>query len=153
MLKDSGRLADAESVYRSALAERPDEADIHLQLAHCLKLQGRTAAALEAYGQAAGLAEHTIIRLQYANMLRDLGRLAESELVYRSALAEKPDDSDIHLELGHCLKLQGRRQAALDAYGRAAGLAPFSIAPKRELFLMGQRQNQEYLASRRPPES
>jgi O-antigen biosynthesis protein len=145
MLKDSGRLADAESVYRSALAERPDEADIHLQLAHCLKLQGRTAAALEAYGQAAGFAEHTIIRLQYANMLRDLGRLAESELVYRSALAEKPDDSDIHLELGHCLKLQGRRQAALDAYGRAAGLAPFSIAPKRELFLMGQRQNQEYL--------
>jgi GT2 family glycosyltransferase/Tfp pilus assembly protein PilF len=145
MLKDSGRLAEAESVYRSALAERPDEADIYLQLAHCLKLQGRTAAALEAYGQAAGLAEHTIIRLQYANMLRDLGRLAEAEFVYRSALAEKPDDSNIHLELGHCLKLQGRRQAALDAYGRAAGLAPLSIAPKRELFLMGQRQNQEYL--------
>jgi GT2 family glycosyltransferase/Tfp pilus assembly protein PilF len=145
MLKDSGRLDEAEAAYRSALVEKSDDTDIHLQLGHCLKLQGRTAAALEAYGQAAGLAEQTTLRVQYANLLQDSGKLAEAELVYRSALAEKPDDSDIHLQLGHCLKSQGRRQAALDAYGRAAGLAPFSIESRRELFLMGQRQTQESL--------
>jgi GT2 family glycosyltransferase len=78
-------------------------------------------------------------------MLKDSGRLAEAESVYRAALTEKPDEADIHLQLGHCLKLQGRRQAALAAYGQAARLAPFSIGPKRELFLMGQRQNQESL--------
>jgi GT2 family glycosyltransferase/tetratricopeptide (TPR) repeat protein len=145
MLKDSGRLAEAESVYRAALTEKADDADIHLQLGHCLKLQGRTAAAVEAYGEAAKLTEQATIRLQYANMLRASGNLPEAELAYRSALAVRPDDSNIHLQLGHCLKLQGRRQAALEAYGQAAELTPFSIEPKRELFLMGQRQNQESL--------
>jgi len=145
MLKDSGRLAEAESVYRAALSEKPDEADIHLQLGHCLKLQGRSGAALEAYGKAVELTEQAAIRVQYANMLRDSGSLAEAELAYRSALAARPDDSDTHLQLGHCLTWQGRRQAALEAYGQAARLAPFSIEPKRELFLMGQSQNQESL--------
>jgi GT2 family glycosyltransferase/tetratricopeptide (TPR) repeat protein len=145
MLKDSGQLDESEVAYRSALAEKPDDEDIHLQLGHCLTLQGRTAAALEAYGRAAALTEHTTLRVQYAKLLRDSGRLAEAELVYRSALAETPDDPDIHLQLAHCLKSQGRRQAALDAYRQAARLAPFSIEPQRELFLMGQRQTQESL--------
>ena len=140
-----------KSVYRSALAEQPEDADIHLQLGHCLKLQGKHKAALEAYGWAARLShfstapQRTEIRRQYANMLRDAGQLAEAESVYRSALAEQPEDADIQLQLGHCLNLQGRRAAALETYGRAAELAPFSTAPLRELFRMGQRQNQEYL--------
>jgi tetratricopeptide (TPR) repeat protein len=145
MLKDSGQLDEAKSAYRSALVEKSDDPDIHLQLGRCLRLQGRAAAALEAYGQAARLAENTMMRVQYANLLRDSGRLAEAELIYRSALAEKPDDWDVHLQLGHCLKSQGRRQAALDAYSRAAELAPFSVESQRELFLMGQRQTQESL--------
>src|SRR5260370_23778186 len=85
------------------------------------------------------------IRVQYGNMLKDAGRLAEAESAYRSALGEKPDNADIHLQLGHCLKLQGRRTAALAAYERAAKLTPFSIAPHHELCHMGQRRNQEYL--------
>jgi GT2 family glycosyltransferase/tetratricopeptide (TPR) repeat protein len=87
----------------------------------------------------------TDIRVQYGNMLKDAGRLAEAESAYRSALAEKPEEAGIHLQLGHCLKLQGRRTAALAAYERAAQLAPFSIAPQHELFHMGQRRTQEYL--------
>jgi GT2 family glycosyltransferase/Tfp pilus assembly protein PilF len=145
MLKDSGQLDEAEAAYRSALAEKPNDADIHLQLGNCLKLQDRIAAALEAYGHAARLAEDATIRVEYANLLRNSGRLAEAESVYRSVLAAKPDDSDLHLQLGHCLKLQGRRQAAFDAYARAAGLAPFSVESQRELFLMEQRQAQAAL--------
>jgi O-antigen biosynthesis protein len=106
----------------------------------------RYADAAEAYRAVLALApQRNDIRVQYGNMLKDSGQLAEAEAVYHFALAEKPDDPDIHLQLGHCLKLQGRRQAALDAYGQAAGLAPFAIAPQRELFLLGQRRNQEYL--------
>jgi GT2 family glycosyltransferase/tetratricopeptide (TPR) repeat protein len=102
--------------------------------------------AADAYRAALALAPlRTDIRMQYGNMLKDAGRLAEAELAYRSALGEKPDDADIHLQLGHCLKLQSRRTAALAAYERAAQLAPFSIAPQHELFHMGQRRSQEYL--------
>jgi GT2 family glycosyltransferase len=64
MLKDSGQLAEAESVYRSALAERPDDADILLQLGHCLKLQGRRPAALEAYLRASTSADIGQLRTQ-----------------------------------------------------------------------------------------
>jgi len=38
------------------------------------------------------------------------------------------------LQLGHCLKLQGRRTAALAAYERAAKLAPFSMRPGTSFF-------------------
>jgi O-antigen biosynthesis protein len=71
--------------------------------------------------------------------------LAEVEAAYRFALAERPEDADIHLQLGHVRKLQDRHAAALDSYGDAARLEPSSITPQRELFQMGQRRNQEYL--------
>jgi GT2 family glycosyltransferase/tetratricopeptide (TPR) repeat protein len=145
MLKDSKQLDAAEEAYRIALNEKSNDPDIHLQLGHCLKLQGKKAAALEAYGEAARLGGQTALRLQYADMLRESERFAEAEMVYQSVLADQPDDWHVSLQLGHCLKSLGRWQAALDAYRRAAGLAPFSPAPQRELFLMGQRQTQESL--------
>jgi tetratricopeptide (TPR) repeat protein/GT2 family glycosyltransferase len=170
MLKDAGRFAEAESNYRLAASEKPDDADIHLQLGHVLKLQSKRTAALEAYGRAAELApfwlapqeelvnlgEHTYralaagsfrsdIRVRYANMLKDTGRFAEAESNYRLAASEKPDDADIHLQLGHVLKLQGKSTAALEAYGWAAKLAPLWLAPQEELFKLGERSNQEAL--------
>jgi O-antigen biosynthesis protein len=71
--------------------------------------------------------------------------LAMVEAAYQFALAERPDDADLHLQLGHVRKLLNRHAAALASYGHSASLAPFSIAPQRELFHMGQRRNQEYL--------
>src|SRR6266478_2578076 len=104
------------------------------------------ARAAEAYGAAVALAPtRTDIRVQYANMLKDAGRLGEAEAAYRSALAQAPDDADIHLQLGHALKLQGRRAAALECYRRSAELAPFMVAPQRELFAAGERADQERL--------
>jgi tetratricopeptide (TPR) repeat protein len=44
-LKESGRLAEAETAYRTAIAQDPSSGDAHLQLGHVLKLQGRTAEA------------------------------------------------------------------------------------------------------------
>jgi GT2 family glycosyltransferase len=78
-------------------------------------------------------------------MLKDAERLAEAEANYRLATSEKPDDADIHLQLGHALKLQGKRAAAAEAYRRAANLAPFWLAPKQELFHLGDQSSQEAL--------
>jgi len=72
-------------------------------------------------------------------MLKDSGRLAEAESVYRSALAERPDDTDIHLQLGHCLKLQGRRPAALEEYLRACTWAHIGQPRNQEYFLEAQK--------------
>lgn len=104
------------------------------------------ARAAAAYGAAVALAPtRTDIRVQYGNMLKDAGNLGEAEATYRIALAQAPQDADIHLQLGHVLKLQGRRGAALECYRRAAELAPFHIAPQRELFSAGERASQEHL--------
>src|ERR1700738_4941705 len=47
--------------------------------------------AAEAYRAALALAPlRTDIRVQYGNMLKDAGRLAEAESAYRSALGENP---------------------------------------------------------------
>ena len=101
-------------------------------------------AAAEAYRAAVALAPtRADIRVQHGNMLKDAGRLEEAEVAYRSALARAPNDADIHLQLGHALKPQGRRAVALGCYRRAAELAPFLIAPQRELFSAGERVSQE----------
>ena len=72
-------------------------------------------------------------------MLKDSGRLAEAESVYRSALTVRPDDADIYLQLGHCLKLQGKRPSALEAYLRASTLAHTGQLLTREYFFEAQR--------------
>jgi tetratricopeptide (TPR) repeat protein len=68
-------------------------------------------------------------------MLKDSGKLDAAEAVYRAALARAPDDADIYLQLGHVLKLQGRRSLAIDAYRRAAELAPLASELIGELAL------------------
>lgn len=79
MLKDSGRLAEAQAHYRVALAADPQNADIALQLGRSLKMSGHLS-------EAAGMLEHA---LQLAPDLADaatellhLGRLSGTHPVY-----------------------------------------------------------------------
>jgi GT2 family glycosyltransferase len=78
-------------------------------------------------------------------MLKDSGRLAEAETNYRLAVSDRPYDADTYLQLGHALKLQGKRAAAWQAYRRAAKLAPRWLEPKRELSQLDDRSAQEAL--------
>jgi len=125
----------------------PEEAsEAHIRDGDRLRNAGDPARAAAAYRDAIRLAPmRTDIRVQYGNMLKDAGRLAEAEAAYQEGLAQAPDDVYIHLQLGHTLKLQGRRSAALECYRRAAELAPFQLAPQRELFDAGERPDQERL--------
>ena len=54
-VKESGRVTEAEAVYRHSIQLNPAVADTHLQLGHALKLQGRTSEAIEAYAAALSL--------------------------------------------------------------------------------------------------
>jgi Flp pilus assembly protein TadD len=68
-------------------------------------------------------------------MLKDAGEWARAEQVYRHALEVEPDEADIHLQLGHVLKLSGRLRDALQAYVRASELDPGSSARKEIAFI------------------
>src|SRR5204863_1719652 len=134
------------AVGQEARVSTQEASGVHILEGDRLRDAGDYARAAAAYKDAIRLAPtRTDIRVQYGNMLKDAGRLAEAEVAYRAALVQAPDDADIHLQLGHALKLQGRRSAALECYRRAAELAPFRLAPQRELFDAGERSDQERL--------
>jgi Flp pilus assembly protein TadD len=55
VLKEAGRLQEAEAAYRQALSYEPQVAELHLHLGHALKLQGRREDAQDAYVRALAL--------------------------------------------------------------------------------------------------
>lgn len=55
MLKDCGQFEEADAEYRLSLAQRPLDADTHLQLGHLQKLRGARSEAIEHYRRAAVL--------------------------------------------------------------------------------------------------
>ena len=71
-LKESGRLAEAEKAYRSAICYGPGHADGYLQLGHALKLQGKTEEAQSVYLRA------FLLDLSAAAPLHELGGLGWS---------------------------------------------------------------------------
>jgi len=86
--------------------------------------------------------ERTDIRVQLANMLKDAGALVEAEECYATALLQRPDDADIHLQMGHVLKLRGRRALALASYRRALDIDPNLPAARSELAAAGDPEAQ-----------
>jgi Tfp pilus assembly protein PilF len=88
LLKDPGRLQEAEVVYRSALAKAPDEAAIHLQLGHSLKLRGRRAAALECY-RIAGRGRFGTVYARPATRAVRRGRARRTGTAVRGAAASR----------------------------------------------------------------
>jgi len=131
----------APALYRGILEREPDPAG----LAHAIE-ELRSGQPLEELIRTfIGSPEFRTRVLQLAIPSVQLPDLAQVESAYRFALAKRPDDADLHLQLGHVRKLLNRHAAALDSYGRSASLAPSSITPQRELVQMGERRNQEYL--------
>lgn len=78
-------------------------------------------------------------RVQYAHALKECGRLAEAEAVYRKAISLRRDEPETYLHLGHVLKMQEREEDAKDAYADALRWNPDFGAARDELIAMGAR--------------
>jgi len=70
-------------------------------------------------------------------MLKEEGHYPDAEAAHRLALAQAPEDGDIHLQLGHLLKLTGRAEEAITAYRNAERLLPDGRAAAAELVALG----------------
>jgi glycosyltransferase involved in cell wall biosynthesis len=113
LLRDRRRWAEAETLYRAYLAERPHHWQIHVQLGHCVKEQGDPEAALPHYRRARDLApEDFDPPLQISHALRLLGRGGEAAEAVAEALARAPHD--LVLRRADAL-LRHRRLVAEDA--------------------------------------
>jgi tetratricopeptide (TPR) repeat protein len=108
-LHQSGRLAEAEAIYRQVLEVEPRHADCLHLLGVAATQQGRHEAAIALIGRA--IAEKGDMAPYHANLgtsLRALERYADAESAYRRAIELKPDYADAYNHLGTTLRDLGR---------------------------------------------
>ncbi|WP_337442751.1 O-linked N-acetylglucosamine transferase, SPINDLY family protein [Chthoniobacter flavus] len=121
----SGRLADAEAIYRQILAVEPRHADaLHLLgvIAHQV---GQHEGAIELIGEAVQLNPNDAAALcNLGEAYRVSGRLEEAIVAYRRALCIQPGQPEACSNLGNVLRSVGRMDEAIDACRRATQLRP-----------------------------
>jgi len=128
----SGRLAQAEQLYRQILSQSPRHPDaLHLAalLAHqrgdALDAQGRLDEAAASYRQALALKPDMVeAHGNLGNVLSQQGKLEEALLSYRRVLALSPKLAGAHYNLGIVLNKLGRLEEAATCYRQALVLAP-----------------------------
>lgn len=128
MLKDSGRLDDAEACYRDVLQHEPYDFDAAVQLGRTLVLLGEYPSAqahyltmAEALSDAPQVPQRTRQDLlnemwQLADRLRDAKRPRSAALMYEAIRHLSPDDDAAALQHGNMLKDIGEYRASTETY-------------------------------------
>jgi tetratricopeptide (TPR) repeat protein len=121
----SGRLDQAERLYRELLALNPHHADA-LQLLGVIAYQtGHYETSIELIRKA--IAINANVAAYYSNLgnaLQLQGKLDEAVAEYKQALALQPNDVDAQYNQGNALQRQGKMEEAITCYERALVLQP-----------------------------
>ena len=121
----SGRMVEAETIYRQILAADPRHfGALHL-LGVIAHVNGRNDVALDLIQQAIALAPRVPdFHCNIGEVLRALGRPDEAIAACRRALALKPDLPEACMNLGNALRDIGQLDEAITAYRQAIALRP-----------------------------
>jgi tetratricopeptide (TPR) repeat protein len=142
-LREAGRLAEAASVLREAIALTPDDAAIFNELAFIYLLQGRVSDALEGFERAVALKPDLAVAHYHRGVaLERLRRYAEAIAAHRQAVRHDPHLTAAHARVGNLLHNQGDRQAAIESFRRAAEAAPdtaLGLVCQAKVLLIEQR--------------
>lgn len=121
----SGRLSEAEALYRRIISAWPDCADAPHLLGVIAYTRGQHQEADRLLRQALSLnADVAEFHNNHGNVLKALGRVGEAADSYRRALDLNEGYADAHNNLGLLLKEQGRAQDACGHYRRAIEIQP-----------------------------
>lgn len=148
-LQASGRLADAVTHYRQAIAVHGSYAPAYNNLGVALRAQGEVTAAIATYRQALALHDdYPDAHYNLANALLAQGDAAQAEAHFATALRSIPDEAGIRNNLGIALAEQGKPAEALAAVRAAVAAAPDSAIAHRNLgdLLIAAGQEAEGLA-------
>ncbi|PWC86177.1 hypothetical protein TSH100_13645 [Azospirillum sp. TSH100] len=124
-LHQSGRLGEAEALYRQALAAQPRQPDALHLLGMIACQTGRLKEAADLIGQA--VAAKRDVPDYHANLayaLQALGRSTEAERAARNALRLRRPFPEAANTLGNALNAQGKAAEAADAYRAALRARP-----------------------------
>ena len=117
----SGRLAEAESLYRRALRLNADHPDALNLLGLAMRSRGALAEGLALSARAMALApDKPLILANYGAGLAEAGQLDQAIAVMQAALARAPADAVTWRNLGQALAAKGEARAALEPLLTAA---------------------------------
>ena len=109
VLKEAGRLREAEEVYRETIERFPDDVVARNGLANVLKDAGNLGEAEAIYrGTMRKFPDDVVARTGRAEVLKDAGRLEDAEAVYRETIDKFPDDVVALTALAATLRLLGK---------------------------------------------
>lgn len=148
-LHQSGRLAEAEGLYRQLVATSPRAFSPHHMLGVLLAQQGRFAEAGEMMRIALKLNPHDpAARVNFGNVLHSLGRFEEAVESYDRALETRPD-ADTWNNRGNALHRLHRLDEAMVCFDEALALEPKNLQAlyKRAVMLGELGRTDEALAA------
>jgi tetratricopeptide (TPR) repeat protein len=149
----------AEATYRAAVAARPRDATIRVNLATLLRQRGKLAEATGEWRAIVDATPHVAERRSQlafaladeavATTLPDERKLAEAERILRGVLSEAPELPAAHVNLGNVLERAGRPDEAEAEYREALRLNPGHDVARLNLaalrFARGDRDEAERL--------
>ncbi|HTV49458.1 MAG TPA: tetratricopeptide repeat protein, partial [Phycisphaerae bacterium] len=116
----TGRLAEAEQLYRQILACEPNNPEALNLLGVVLSQKGQNQTALELIIRAIEInPQASNYHNNLGQILLSLRRLDEAIGAYSKALQLKPDDPELLNNLGNALNNSGRHEDAISAFNRA----------------------------------
>jgi protein O-GlcNAc transferase len=125
LLRRQGRLKEAECHYDRSVARFPRNTTLRLNGINCLREAGLLDKALAWVTQ--GLKQqphHVHLRQAEARILLGQGQGGQAEAILETLCREQPRELGLWLDLGLCRHQRGGRAEALQAFERAAQLAP-----------------------------
>lgn len=126
---DQGRLAEAESAYRTVLEQAPEQADALYFLGLLNHQAGRHEAACELFQRSLKQNRRNLhAQFHLAEALFALGRANEAIAAFRRALEIKPDFPEALGLMGCALRDAGKPEEALAAFRKVLRFAPEAVA-------------------------
>ncbi len=120
ILRDLGRLEEAESSQRKAIELNPDFPDAHSNLGNVLRDLGKLQESESSQRKAIDLnPDFANANYNLGTILRDLGKVQEAEIYASKAIELNPDFAEAHFNLGNILKDLGKLKEAETSYSKA----------------------------------
>lgn len=151
-LRELARFDEAEAAFRRALDLNAKHVPALLGLGSVLRKRDRNAS-LAAYAAAvAADPAHAAAKVEAGYDLRELGRLAEAEAMFRRALADQPKHVGALLALGRLLRQRNDRAGALTQFETAIAADPRHVGAKSDAAVtlreLGRRDEAEAMYRR-----
>ena len=147
LLHQSGQLKPAKEIYEAILSSQPEHADAHHYLGLLEHQSGNAQEALNHMAVSVRLDPNQgFYYVNYANLLKDLGRPDEAEKAYKSALKLQPDDPITFYNLGHLYQLWGRWTDAVANFTQSTRINRDFLPGWNKLAAMHLQLNQPELA-------